>query len=67
MDYVNRRMVNGQDPKEAKLQEAVTDFQRWSAESKIFTGREENSKGMKWVTGFEYRKKKKENGETKTM
>lgn len=60
MDYVDRK----NNPLDPKVQEAVEDFQRWSKESRIWDSRDENSKGMKWITSYDLKRKEKENGES---
>jgi hypothetical protein len=57
LDYVNKGINNGKDPKEEGLQEAVTDFQRWSKDSKVFNNTDNSSK---WVTTFERKEKAKQ-------
>lgn len=59
MDYVNKGINNGKDPKEEGLQEAVSDFQRWSKESRVFNSLD-NNKSMRWVTTFERKEKEKQ-------
>lgn len=59
MDYVNKGINNGKDPKEEGLQEAVNDFQRWSKESRVFNNLD-NNKSMRWVTTFERKEKEKQ-------
>ena len=58
MDYVNKGINNGKDPQEEGLQEAVTDFQRWSKDSNVFKDTD-NDNSSKWVTTFERKEKQK--------
>lgn len=53
IDYVNKK----NNPLDSKVQEAVHDFQRWSKESRVFEGRDENSRGMKKIASFEKKSK----------